>query len=205
MSLVFDFDGVIVDTRDDNIKAINKLSKKYGFEPMTVESYTAMLGYNFTHYWEMLLGKACKSFMRDLHAVPRPHPRINPGVKEMLLNFRPAIVSSNSGSLIREVLKKEGIELPIYGVEYNPSKIEKLGKLRGEHNVFVTDTAGDVLEGKKAGYFVIAVTWGFTDEKSLAKVQPHAIVRAPEELRQILEQELKTPLLTKQVEQPTAD
>lgn len=187
MSLVFDFDGVLVDTLEANIEAINAFASKYAFPRMTHATYTRMLDHNFTEYWQMLLGTRAKNFMRDLHAYPRPHPTLVPHMRELLLDFKPAIVSSNHSNLIKHVLHENHVSVPVYGVDDHPSKLVKLGRLATEPNVFVTDTAGDVLEGKRAGYFVIAVTWGFTSVAVLRKSQPHAIVNTPHELRELLE------------------
>ena len=197
MSLVFDFDGVLVDTLQANIEAINAFSRKYKFPRMTVAVYTRMLDHNFTEYWQMMLGAHAKYFLNDLHTYPRPHPQLIPHMRELLLDFKPAIVSSNTSHLIRHVLQDNHVHVPVYGVDDHPSKIVKLLRLAVEPNVFVTDTAGDVLEGKRAGYFVIAVTWGFTPVAVMRKSQPHAIVNTPHELRLLLEkaQKLELPLV----------
>lgn len=47
---------------------------------------------------------------------------------------------------------------------------------------FVTDTAGDVIEGNRAEVKTIAVTWGFHDRERLEKAKPDIIVNTPEEL-----------------------
>jgi len=187
MSLVFDFDGVIVNTLHANIDAINAFADKYDFPLMTTDAYVRMLDHNFTDYWHMMLGAQARAFLSDLHNYPRPHPELVEGMRDILLDFKPAIVSSNTGHLIRHVLRDNDITIPVYGVDDHPSKVVKLGRLAKEPNVFVTDTAGDVIEGKHAKYFVIAVTWGFTPLTTLRKSQPHAIVSTPEELRAMLE------------------
>ena len=187
MSIVFDFDGVLVDTLQANIEAINAFAGKYGFPPMTERTYVGMLDHNFTEYWQMLLGARAREFLTDLHLYPRPHPILVPHMRELLLDFKPALVSSNTSHLIRSVLRDNHVHVPVYGVDDHPSKTVKLGRLAVEPNVFVTDTAGDVVEGKHAGYFVIAVTWGFTPLDVLRKSQPHAIAHTPHELRTLLE------------------
>jgi phosphoglycolate phosphatase-like HAD superfamily hydrolase len=104
-------------------------------------------------------------------------------MRELLLTHKPVIVSSNHSALIREVLLRHGITLPIYGVEEEPSKVRKLSRLRREPALFVTDSTGDILEGKQANYVVIAVSWGFTPVDALARAKPHRLVHTPRELQ----------------------
>ncbi len=100
MRLAFDFDGVLVDSMQSNIDAINNLSERYSFEPLTTDSYRGMLTVNFSQYWQMLLGNRCEEFFADLHTQPRGAVTFVPGMKDVLLAFSPAIVSSNHSVLI---------------------------------------------------------------------------------------------------------
>jgi len=183
MVVAFDYDGVLVNTLEANISAINAFSGKYEFPEMDTQAYIRMLDANFAEYWQMLLGARSSEFMADLHAYPRPHPPLVSGMREVLLELQPPIVSSNHSSLIQTTLRANGLSLAVYGVEQDSSKIRKLTRLRNRPDIFVTDTTGDVREGKAAGYTVIAVTWGFTPRSSLEESGPHAIVTSPQELR----------------------
>jgi phosphoglycolate phosphatase len=178
----FDFDGVIVDSLQANIDAINALAGAYEFLPLTVDGYRGMLTVNFVQYWQMLLGKHAQPFLADLQLQHSRGATLVPGMREVLNDFAPTIISSNHGSVIRDVLSREGIDLPIYGIEYNPSKIKKLQEFRNDPAIFVTDTIGDVYEGRNAGYTVVAVTWGFHTQEMLKSAGPDIIVRTPQEL-----------------------
>ena len=186
MALVFDFDGVLVDTRNENMQTINNLAQKYRFEPLNAESYRNMTAYNFYEYWQMFLGTQSKDFFADLRWQPRPHPDLLPGMKTILEAHQPSIVSSNFSDIIRSVLAKNGITVPVYGGDVDMSKVRKLNHIKGEPDVFVTDTAGDVFEGKQAGYTIIAVTWGFNTRDMLLRSKPHHIVQTPHELHEEL-------------------
>jgi phosphoglycolate phosphatase-like HAD superfamily hydrolase len=194
MVLVFDFDGVVVNTLEDNRKAINAFAQKYGFTPLDVASFVTMQDSNFAEYWQHLLGERVEAFLTDLHHYPRPHPQLEESIRALLVDFSPAIVSSNTSTLIHRVLRENGVHLAVYGIDNHPSKVVKLTRLRedspSESNVFVTDTVGDIIEGKEAGYYVIAVTWGFTKREALEKSKPHAIVDTPQELREIITKKL---------------
>lgn len=187
MALVFDFDGVIVDTKLDNIAAINVLAPRYGFDPIQLDQYISMASCNFYEYWQMLLGQHAEAFFSDLRMMPRAQPRIVDGMLDVLVVHRPAIVSSNFTELIKGVLASTNLSLDVYGGDFEPSKVRKLGMLSKEPDVFVTDTVGDVQEGKAAGYRVIAVTWGVNTREMLEKSAPHSIVATPQELLAVLQ------------------
>jgi phosphoglycolate phosphatase len=186
MALAFDYDGVLVDVREDNIAVINAFAAKYGFEPITMQQYNSSLQYNFYDYWQMLLGEKAQAFFEDLHALPREPARLLPGMQKILTAHKPIIISSNVTYLIQTTLKAHDINLEVYGGDIEKSKVVKLSKYKAEPDVFVTDTAGDVKEGKEAGYIVIAVSWGFNTLEQLEASQPHKIVHTPQELHEAL-------------------
>lgn len=186
MALVFDFDGVIVDTRTDNIEAINQLARKYRFDPLDEAAYGGMLTCNFYEYWQMLLGPRAESFLTDLRHMQRPTATVLPGMAEMLEAHQPAIVSSNYTALIENCLAVHSIRLPVYGGDIEKSKVRKLNRLKSATDVFVTDTVGDLLEGRRAGYTLVAVTWGFNTKEMLLQAEPHHVVETPEELHDVL-------------------
>jgi phosphoglycolate phosphatase len=186
VALAFDFDGVLVDSRADNIEAINTLARKYSFEPMSVDAYNNMLLFNFYEYWQMLLGAHAKEFFADLHFMPRKTPQLLPGMHDLMLTYRPVIVSSNYSMLIREAIALPAETIAIYGGDQDVSKVRKLHKLKHIPDVFVTDTVGDIREGKQAGYTIIAVTWGFNSKELLVAEKPEFLVEHPEELHAVL-------------------
>jgi phosphoglycolate phosphatase len=80
----------------------------------------------------------------------------------------------------------------VLGVETHKSKevkfgiiFEETGLLKDEC-VFVTDTLGDILEANKVGVRTIAVTFGYHDEKRLAKGNPSVLVSDFKEISQNL-------------------
>ena len=55
-----------------------------------------------------------------------------------------------------------------------------------EQTIFISDTAGDILEAKKAGVPTVAVTWGYHPIETLEKVKPDHIANNIEELKELL-------------------
>ena len=48
--------------------------------------------------------------------------------------------------------------------------------------IFITDTLGDIEEGKKCGVKSIAVTWGYHPIETLKKGEPYKIISEQHEL-----------------------
>jgi phosphoglycolate phosphatase-like HAD superfamily hydrolase len=187
MAIVFDYDGVLVDARQDNIEALNLLAPKYGFTPFTFETYCEMNKENFYQYWDAKLGDRAAAFYKDLHALPRQKAHLLPGMREILLEHKPAIVSSNFTILIQRTLAENNVALEVFGGEQESSKTKKLLRLKHAPDIFVTDTAGDILEGREAGYIIIAVTWGYNNFETIIKAKPHYVVHSPQQLQRKLE------------------
>jgi len=110
-----------------------------------------------------------------------------------------AIVSSSKTNLIEKYLDQNEIRGKfdlILGLEVGQSKIEKLKKVISHFGVqtrdclFVTDTLGDILEGKRAGVHSIGVKWGFHSEEIMRRGGPLAIVDKPGEILELIEKYL---------------
>ena len=108
-----------------------------------------------------------------------------------------AIVSSTPTSSIRTILDREGVSAcftDILGNDVHKSKVVKINMLLEKHKVspndavFITDTVGDILEGRVCGVKSIAVTWGFHEEKTLQKSKPTKMVSTPEDLLKAIQE-----------------
>lgn len=193
--VIFDFDGVLVDTLGIafaiNVKAEPTLSlEKYksffeGNIHDAIKSGKKKFIPDFDeHYSEMT---------REL-AIP---PALKKIVQKLYANNVLSIASSSSTYLIEDILKREGIDncfKDVWGSDMHQSKIIKIKKLLEKYKVvpeeavFITDTAGDILEGRECKVKSIAVTWGFHDEKTLQKAMPAKIVSTPEDLIKAIEE-----------------
>lgn len=105
-----------------------------------------------------------------------------------------AIVSSAPKNQIEKMLEINGLRSrfsEILGINKNgksgiiTSLVENLN-LQPSDCYFITDTAGDIIDGKSAGVNVLAVTWGFHDKTKLIAANPQHIVCTPQEIFDIL-------------------
>lgn len=191
--VIFDFDGVLVNTTDLNFrisKSVNpEMSKEYyhalslGNFHENIKKATKDDGYVvhpewMTKYSEGLLELTTHDIIRNL-------------VKDISELHPLAIVSSTYSSSIREFLKQEDIEhcfTDVLGSDVHTSKTIKIQKLLDgysippENALFITDTLGDIREGNECKVLSIGVTWGSHDSETLMLGKPFAVVDTVPEL-----------------------
>ncbi len=195
--LLFDFDGVLVDTANLSFQVLPEyfpgitndemLSMYDGNGVATVRTFAARhniadidacvrsLGLRFTELTKatVLSDEVC-ALVRDLAE-----------------RYEMFIVSTAREEGIDAILRRSNMQrhfTKVYGQLAHPSKVEKIKMIFAEHGaapdrcLFVTDTLGDVKEAREAGVDAVAVTWGFHDRVRLAKGSPWAIVDKLEDI-----------------------
>ncbi|MBI4122019.1 MAG: HAD family hydrolase [Parcubacteria group bacterium] len=195
--LLFDFDGVIVDTfkisysiaksRDGDLSEDVYRSFFNGnvyeiTQPKMLISQTAELSAGerewFDHYNPQLMA-------RD------PVPGMAEAINELGSRYRLSVVSSTISSPIREYLEKHGLAhnfTDILGADVHKSKKEKIlmilrkYELKTKQCLFITDTLGDMREATKVGLESIGVTWGFHEVERLQQGSPMSLIHQPAEL-----------------------
>ncbi|MFA5773091.1 MAG: HAD hydrolase-like protein [Candidatus Paceibacterota bacterium] len=189
--VIFDFDGVLVDTLIMHYKISSKVNK--GISLNTFKSFfegnihkairfdgtPKIRHHNFNELY--------KQHTREL-VIPEILKNILKNLSEM---YNLVIISSADTFLINDILNKECVGVyfqDILGADMARDKTEKIKTILNKYNigsensVFVTDTSGDVREGFKCGVKSIAVTWGFHDRKTLENANPIAIIDDPRDL-----------------------
>jgi phosphoglycolate phosphatase len=196
--VLFDFDGVIVDSFSLNLQ-INK--ELLGIDWHADEYRRLFLGNVFdaieNHELDALsqqdmslYEKAYGSQIENLAPIEK--------IDEMLTLVaasRPAyIVSSSAEVNINRYLKKHNLSQffnGVFGSETNKSKVIKFNRILDKHQahtnecVFITDTIGDLHEADEVGIDSVAVTWGFHPNGWFDKSSHHTIVDNIDELMQL--------------------
>lgn len=199
--LIFDYDGVIVDSLDVIWECFDKTNKKYNF-------FTFKNKKELTKMWDQNLfelvskmGVSSSDFVKfhkEWVDVGIPNNKkvktfvgLKSVIKKLSKNNCLAIISSNDYRLISDFLKRNDLfncfNL-ILGAEKSKSKISKLkivlkeSKISKNKTYFITDTIGDLKELRGFGIKTVAVTWGFHDKKKLEKENPDFIVEKPKNL-----------------------
>jgi phosphoglycolate phosphatase len=184
---LFDFDGVIVDTLEEAFLTNDRFVKKLGLPPLEREAFRLMYKKNihdsmieygvkeqdFKILWSMIKERE-KKVAHDILIYQDV-----PGLLEELRNHKLYIISASSTEAIKSYLNRKDLTKyfqEVFGAEEGMSKAEKIRMIVKKENVspqetyFLTDTVGDVLEGKKTSVNVIGVAWGFHKKEELEEV-----------------------------------
>jgi len=197
--LLFDFDGVLVDSIDVYEKTVTDCLREIG-QPLTRgrEEFLELFEGNF---YESLVqrGVDLKKFMEASvnilakvnYAEMKPFDAIRPVLRELAKTHPLVVISSNDTPTIQEALRLydfNGIFQDILGSDFMLSKKEKILYVIQKYNVtlqdiyYIGDTTGDIKEGRAAGVKTVGVTWGWHDKDLMASSQPDYLFDQPEEL-----------------------
>lgn len=192
-AVLFDFDGVIVDSLDDLLR-VNRMVHP----ELTLEDYRSVHEDNVFAGFEKARGRfsAPSSFDFFGHYNPsvidqKAFPGMKESISELAAQYDLFVVSSGHDNVIEAWLQKHGLQdnfIRVLGSLTHKSKVEKMKMLAREHGieghnaVFITDTLGDIKEAREAGIDAIGVGWGFHPPELLAKGNPAAMVQKPADL-----------------------
>jgi len=173
-AILFDLDGVLVDSFDAWLAALNDALKFYNHKELTKENFIDRYwGHDlFDNIKEMNLtyevGEACNNFYKNHIG----KVKIFPKTKETLLklnNYRKGLITNTPKDSAVNVLKQFDIyryfELVLTSNDVEKSKPDpeivikscKLLKLKPEEVILVGDTNSDVKAGRAAGCRVIGI------------------------------------------------
>jgi phosphoglycolate phosphatase len=195
--IVFDFDGVITDTFNFCYQIHN------AYSPTTEAEYRSKFEGNINKSWGG--GKPNPDFWKFytpklLETAPiEGMPEV---IENLAKKYPLAIVSSTTSPAIKAFLQKFDLLhcfKEVLGNDVDPSKVKKLEMVLHTHGVsprdvvFITDTLGDIREGKECGVESVAVTWGYHPRATLEKGAPFRIIDRVGELGETVEQYFKQP------------
>jgi phosphoglycolate phosphatase len=197
--LLFDFDGVLVDSLDVYEKTVTDCLKVIN-QPLTRgrEEFLELFEGNF---YESLvqkgvdLGKFVAASVDILskvnYAEMKPFDAIRPVLRELAKNHSMIVISSNDTLTITEALRLydfNGIFSEVLGSDFMLSKKDKILHVIEKYNAtlqdiyYIGDTTGDIKEGKQAGVKTGGVTWGWHSKEKMAASQPDYLFDQPEDL-----------------------
>jgi phosphoglycolate phosphatase len=186
---LFDFDGVIVDSLKEATDAIGIFLSTFNIKKPTIEEIRRMYHKNiFDSFKELGVPDdgypKLYSIIKERSVQYESRIPLYEGVNDLLSALKNDgiyIVSSSSTRAMEKYLEK--YELSKYfkgvlGAENGTSKVEKINKILEienpdlERTYFVTDTTGDIKEGKRVGVKTIAVGWGYHHQEDLLAENP---------------------------------
>ncbi|MEE0775903.1 MAG: HAD-IA family hydrolase [Bacillota bacterium] len=198
--LFFDYDGVIVDSLETETRYFVDACHQVGIEEINTSADMAEL--SLGNFYQGMLDRGipeekidaamkiyCKKD-KDASYHLDTYPTMPELVRELAEKYPLYIVTSNVSASVKKVLDQNyvtGVK-EIIGADVEKSKVKKFHRIMeqypGERTVFVSDSKGDMIEGKEAGIDVrVAVTWGWQEPWVVASGNPDHIFDSPEGLR----------------------
>lgn len=204
-TIIFDFDGTIVNSRDLIIQLYNELAEKNNYIPINQA--------NFKELTHIPILDRCKRLKVPLYKIPsllvkvmgmyKSHLsslQIHDDVSKLIINlksqgYRLLIVSSNSENTIRDVLKMNNIDIfdsifssKLFGKHKVINSMLKKFSLETNDVIYIGDEVRDIVSCQKSKIKIVAVTWGYDSPELLRSGNPDYIVDNPLEIRSILQE-----------------
>ena len=196
--LIFDYDGVLVDSFDLFMKLFLDSCKKHGWKQIsTKEEFLSLfhgnmyenmmnLGMNRQDILDVVLDvkKGLLSHIDELTLFPD----LQETLEELATHHILFISTSNDTDVVKTFLEKRHLTVfeDVFGSDVHPSKIKKIELIKQQHHAddyyYIGDTIGDIIEGKKAGIKTVGVTWGWHTKQQLKDSKPDALIEKVSDL-----------------------
>ena len=207
--LVFDFDGTLVDTKQDIVDSVNRTLKELELRTLDRETLGTFIGKGVNHLIARSLEgtgyndlpRAIEVFMRDYEAHLMDQTDLFPNCRATLEHFahkENTILSNKPTRFITQILDALDWRAPfstIIGGDLMPEKkpdpcglhhILQQHGVRPEEALMIGDSLVDIETGKRAGVKTCGVTYGHAGRASLASANPDWIIGDLSELKQLI-------------------
>jgi phosphoglycolate phosphatase len=192
--MMFDFDGVIADSLDDQSRACVEILRARGFAKLATRA--RFLELTEANWFEALAAAGVPEGVRAeledaFSALPIPDlfPEMDAVIARLAGAHPVVVITSSRTRVVEGILASHGVRgvVEVLGGEQEASKTRKI---RAVHRRFgetlpawyVCDTVGDVLEAREAGVGTVGVAWGWHGEERLRRVNPDRMVHTPNDL-----------------------
>ena len=191
-TLIYDYDGTLMDSLPTVVHGTNVVLHKYGVLPQTPAQIVEQMRWPTAQRMGMAAGindgdtseQMATEFYQTIDLMVenepglfRPYAGVTPLLREMnSLKFRQCILSNNKGSLIRKVIHHLGLgpyfetitgEEDMPAPKPDPRGLTKAASPGTTESVYIGDSPVDALTAKNAGMRSIGVTWGIHSRKEL--------------------------------------
>ena len=207
---IFDFDGVLADTRELMLRHAEAVCAQLGHPcRATAADLEALNQMSFAELGRRLgiPEELVEEFARrniELFAAVQQPPEIFPGMVDILAQLstqgRLAILTGNGSQVVRKFLAHHGlvkyVEI-LLSLEDPGTRAEKIARLvdllgtPGSEVYVIGDSVSDIRAARQAGVRSVAVTWGHQSKAKLSRLGPDHIVERPEALLDIFREDDK--------------
>jgi len=200
MLMLFDYDGVIVDSFVPLLGLCIEAQGDIGsgrapvaVDFQTIESLTFDdLGRLIGIPEEEITAYSARVFeLQSRRWEVSPFARIVPVFSQLATQHVVGVITASQGDTVMGTLQEFGLGAAVscvMGGELGTSKAERIAQAQARYaspseETFMTgDAISDIRAGKEAGVRTIAVAWGFQDRDLLANEDPDFLIDAPDEL-----------------------
>jgi phosphoglycolate phosphatase len=197
--LLFDFDGVVIDSLDVYEGTVRSCLEKIG-QPILKTRADFLALYEDNFYASLAdRGVDLDAFMAagvDIlaqvnYGEMKPYPDLIPVLVKLQEENIIVIVSSSGSKDIHLILRLNRLTdyfQDVFGSDVHFSKKEKILQALAKYGIdkgdacYIGDTSGDIKEAQAVGITTIAVTWGWHSREMLAAAGPDHLIDHPEEL-----------------------
>ena len=204
-TVIFDFDGTLVDSFGLSVRLSNMLAPQYGFRTVReseVPSLKKLPAHELFKRLEFplyklpaVLSRARKEMSREIEAIS-----MFDGMAQMLerladAGVRLGIVTSNSFNNVQKCLANNGVlerfdfihaAKNLFGKHRVLGKLMKKMELPSDSVIYVGDESRDIEASRKVNIPVIAVSWGFQDRERLKKMSPDFLADIPADIEKFV-------------------
>lgn len=208
-TLIFDFDGVLVDTGPDIANAVNFTMRSFGLAELPAATIIKRIGGGaevlmrrcLTERSEELIGQALQIFTQRYKEYCCVDTCLYPGVKNVLEHYRVAgkhmaIATQKKETITQTILNLKGIA-PYFEVivgpetftqpKPHPESVQRILDRVGtapQRAIMIGDMVSDIKTGKAAGTLTCGVLYGYGVEDDIRTAQPDVVL---ENLTQMLD------------------
>jgi 2-phosphoglycolate phosphatase len=210
-AIIFDFDGVLVDTAEDIAVAANAVLRRYSEPAVSLDRVRSGIGGGAEALMRYLLPdrdgdtlvEAAAVFKAEYGRCFAMHTQLYPGVREVLERFVTtgvvmAIATNKTEPITRGLVAEFGLEPYLSAVvgpesvtrrKPDPEAIDQILRcidVPPARALMIGDTALDILAGKAAGTSTCGALYGYGTEADIARAAPDFVIRSIAELPRAL-------------------
>jgi phosphoglycolate phosphatase len=192
--IMFDFDGVIAGSLDEQCRACVETLRARGFADLATPAQ--FLDFTETNWLAALADAGVpEDVVEELEeafgAIPSPDlfPEMVAVIERLAAAHPVVVITSSRTSVVEGILAEHGVRgvVEVLGGEQEASKTRKIRSVRRRFGEplpawYACDTVGDVLEARAAGVGTVGVAWGWHEVERLRRVKPDRMAHAPSDL-----------------------
>ncbi|HEX7477423.1 MAG TPA: HAD-IA family hydrolase [Polyangiales bacterium] len=203
-TILFDFDGTLVDTFAAVLEIGNRIAPEFGYRPVRADELDMLRGWSYREVsahlgvaWHKLPAIAAR--MRSELAEHLEQLELIAGLPAVLSELRArglelGILTSNTRENVERFLARRGIEdfafietsSSLWGKRHRLKALLKRHRRSIEEVAYVGDEVRDIEASQALGMRMVAVAWGFSGKALLAAHAPSHLIEDPRELLDVL-------------------